>query len=706
MRSCFALLCCLLIACAWAPSLAQDSSRKTPAASPDGVPKQLPQLSRLDPSWIDKTKDPCDDYYQYACSKWIASHPIPADMPVTGNFLPLLLYNQTVLAQTMEKAAEDPQATGSERQIGNFWRGCMDEFARNKNEKTWLQPAMNEIASMKSKQDLARVLAYLDLNYGTVWQPDDNNTKTPLFGFGPTQDMIDATKMVAQIDQGGMALPSISYYLDPSAHFQELRTQYLAGIQKMFELLGDAMPRAKAEAKVTMEIETALAKASMDNVTRRDPTKTYNKRTLDQLKAAVPAFDWDIYFKDIAAPAVPFYIVTAPNFLPALQHQISARSVGDLQTYLRWWTIHLAAPYLGQDFEQANFAFFNTALMGVPQMLPRWRRCVMAADQTLGYGPLGEAYVKAAFPGDSKQRANELVTRIRYELKDEIEHFDWMDANTKKQALVKEKATLQKIGYPDKWRDYSFVQIASDSYLGNMNALTAFEAHRQFNRIGKPVDRMEWWMTPATMDAYEDPQMNTMNFPAGILQLPLFSVQQDNASNYGGIGIIMGHETIHGFDDQGRKFDATGSLRDWWSAEDAKRYQQKDKCIVDQYSQEIPQYGVKQNGNLTAGEDTADNGGLHLAMLALESLYKAKGKSLDTPASDGITPRQRFFLNYAFSWCQNVRPEAARLQVTTNPHSLATFRVDRSLSNLSEFQKAYGCKPGQPMVHEPPCRVW
>ncbi|MGC2110356.1 MAG: M13 family metallopeptidase, partial [Candidatus Korobacteraceae bacterium] len=487
--------------------------------------------------------------------------------------------------------------------------------------------------------------------------------------------------------------------------FKETRAKYVQHIQKMFELAGDPNDKAAAEAKTVMEIETALAKASMDNVTRRDPTKIYNKLTLQQLKAAVPDFNWDEYLQAVGAPAVPFYIVSTPGFLDAMEQQIKTRSAEEWQTYLRWWAIHRGASYLSSDFEAENFNFFGTTLFGVPKMLPAWRRCVASTDRNLGEA-LGQAYVNAAFPAEAKQQSNELVTQIRQALVAEIKQLDWMSEGTKQQALVKQAATLQKIGYPDTWRDYSSVKIVPDNYLANLNAVTAFEMHRQLNKIGRPVDRLEWDMTPPTINADENPQMNTINFPAGILQLPLFGLQQDQASNFGAIGMVMGHETIHGFDDQGRKFDAQGNLRDWWTADDAKHYDEKDKCIVDQYSVEIPEYGVKQNGNLTAGEDTADNGGIHLAMLALENSYKQQGKSLDTPEEDGLTARQRFFLAYAFSWCTGTRPEAARAQVLSNPHSLPEFRVNRPLSNLPEFQQAFGCKEGQAMVHTPACRVW
>ena len=665
----------------------------------------LPKLEKFDASLIDKSKDACNDFFQYTCAKWIAAHPIPADMPLTSVGLPLYLYNQTILRQAMEKAASNPQARGSDRQIGDFWRSCMDEPRRKVNGKAWLQSHLKEIESLKSKKDLSRVLAYLHLNFPAAWQPDDNSTKVPLFGFGPTQDLADASKMVAGIDQGGMALPSLDHYLDAADRSKEIRAKYVAHVQKMFQLLGDSAEKASGEAKTVMEMETAFAKASMDNVSRRDPRKIYNKRTLAQIKAAVPDFDWDDYLKRVSAPAVPFYIVSTPGFLDAIEEQIQTRSLDDWKSYLRWWTIRRGAAYAGTDLEQANFDFFGTALSGTLQMLPLWRRCANSADQLLGEA-LGQAYVNIAFPPESKQRANELVSEIRQTLAAEIKQLDWMGAETKKQALVKQDSTLQKIGYPDKWRDYSSVKIDPANYLANMNAANAFEMHRQLNKIGKPIDRTEWLMTPATINAYEDPQMNTINFPAGILQLPLFGREQDDPSNFGGIGMAIGHEAIHGYDDQGRKFDEKGNLRDWWTPEDAKRYEEKDKCIVDQYSQEIPEYGVKQKGELTAGEDTADNGGLHMAMLALEKLYRSQGKSLDTPEADGLTARQRFFLSFAFSWCSDVRPEAARNQVMSNPHSLPRFRVNRPLSNMPEFQQAFGCKAGQPMVHYPSCRVW
>jgi len=707
MRRRFAQVFCLLFLClsAFGQVAPSYAAQNTSPVAKQASSEELPKLEKFDPSLIDKSKDPCTDFYQYTCSKWIATHPIASDMPSNSTSHPLFLYNQTILRDTLEAADANQQATGSERQIGDYWHSCMDESSRNAHEKMWLQPHLDEMASFKSKRDLPRVLAYLHLNFPAAWQGDENSSKSPVFGFGPSQDLKDATQMVAGIDQGGMALPALDYYLVDSDRFKDLRAKYLQHMQKMFQLAGDPSDRAASEAKTVMEIETAFARASMDNVTRRDPGKIYNKRSLEQLKDAVPDFAWDEYFRLVGAGSVPFYIVSTPGFLDAIEQQLKTRSDDDWRTYLRWWTLHRAASYLGKDFEQENFSFFGTALSGTPQMLPLWRRCVRSADSSLGEA-LGQAYVSVAFPAESKARANELVRKIRETLADEIKQLDWMNESTKKEALIKQDATLQKIGYPDKWRDYSPVKIVPDNYLANMNAANAFEVHRQINKIGKPVDRTEWGMTPPTINAYEDSQMNTINFPAGILQLPFFSGTADDASNFGAIGMVIGHETIHGFDDQGRKFDDKGNLRDWWTAEDAKRYEEKDKCIVDEYSQEIPEYGVRQNGKLSAGEDTADNGGLHLAMLALENIYKARGKSLDQPEADGLTARQRFFLSYGFSWCSDERPEAARNQVTSDPHSLPRLRVDRPLSNSPEFDQAFGCKKGQAMVHEPQCRVW
>jgi endothelin-converting enzyme/putative endopeptidase len=511
--------------------------------------------------------------------------------------------------------------------------------------------------------------------------------------------------MVVGFDQAGLSLPSREFYLAGDERSKTIREAYRKHLMRMFTLAGDSPENAAKESESVFAIETALAGYQMNAVDRRDPLKIYHKQSLAQIKAALPSFNVDEYLRDSRAPTPPFYIVTTLEFLPALDAQIKTRSLGELKSYLRWWTIKSAAANTTPELEQANFEFFGTTLQGVPKMLPQWRRCVASADGLLGEA-LGKEYVKIAFPPESKAKAVELMTGIRNALMQDIGDVDWMAPATKKQAVEKLDAMIQKIGYPDTWRDYSSVKIVPDNLLANVVAASTFEVHRQLNKVNKPVDKMEWGMTPPTINAYNDPQNNTINFPAGILQLPLFNAKQTDAANYGATGMVIGHEIIHGFDDEGRKFDAKGNLRDWWTPADAKAYEERGNCLAAEYTHDVPELGVKTNGKLTQGEDTADNGGIHLAMLALENLYKARGKSLDAPEEDGLTARQRFYASFAFSWCSSSRPDRERLQITTNPHSLSRYRVNIPLSNQAEFAKAFGCKKGQPMVRESACRVW
>jgi endothelin-converting enzyme/putative endopeptidase len=475
----------------------------------------------------------------------------------------------------------------------------------------------------------------------------------------------------------------------------------------MFVLVGEPQSQAAADAGTVIELETALAEAQMDNVKRRDPKNINNKMTLAQVRTLAPSIDWDSYLQAVHAPASDHYIVTSPDFFRAEEKLITSHPLAHWQTYLRWQVIHRAAPYLTKAIVDENFAFFSHTLAGAEEQRPRWRRCVAAADRDLGEA-LGQAYVDRAFSAESKARAIQMVHSIEAALDSDIQSLGWMSPATKQQAIVKLKGIEDKIGYPSHWRDYTGVKITRDSYLNNVAQATSFEFERWVAKIGKPVDRTEWTMTPPTINAYYDPQLNTINFPAGILQPPFFDPSKDDAVNFGAIGMIIGHEIIHGFDDQGRKFDAKGNLRDWWTADDAKKYDERGKCISDEYTQEVPDAGagVKQNGLLTQGEDTADNGGIHLALAALEYSLKQQGKSLDDKGEDGWTYRQRFFLSNAYSWCANVRPQIARLMVTTDPHSLPIFRVDNVISNMQEFGQAFNCKTGQKMVRANACRVW
>ena len=669
--------------------------------------QDAPKLDRFDASMLDKSKDPCVDFFAYSCSKWQAAHPIPGDLPRVDTSTPLYLWNQTILREAMEKAAANPAAKGTEQQIGDYWKSCMDMDERAAKGKQWLAEALKPVDGLKNKQELATVLAHLHGGLVPAWESDDDQTNTALIGFGPWQDQEDSSKMVAGFDQAGLSLPSRDYYLSGDESSKKIREAYKKHLVRMFGLAGDTPEQAAKEATAVLEIEMALAKAQMDVVDRRDPVKVYHKQSLEQIKAALPDFNVDEYLRLSGAPAPPFYLVTTLEFLPALDQQIKTRPLAELKSYLRWWTIRAAANKTTPELEQANFDFFGTTLQGTPKMLPQWRRCVASADARLGEA-LGQEYVKIAFPPESKAKAMELVGGIRAALKQDIGQVDWMADATKKQAIEKLDAMIQKIGYPDTWRDYSSLKIVPDNLMANVEAANAFEVRRQLDKVNKPVDKMEWIMTPPTINAYNDPQNNTINFPAGILQLPYFDGKQTDAANYGEIGAVIGHEITHGFDDQGRKYDAKGNLRDWWTASDAKNYEERGNCLSAEYTHDVPELGpgVKTNGKLTQGEDTADNGGLHLAMMALENLYQARGKSLDVPEADGLTARQSFYANYAFSYCESTRPDVERMQITTNPHSLNRYRVNTPVSNQAEFAKAFGCKAGQPMVKAPACRVW
>jgi putative endopeptidase len=685
----------------WAQSAAIKSAGTDQAAD-------TPKLEHFDPNLVDKSLNPCDDFYKYACNKWIAANPIPADQVYWTTGSGLEMWNDAVLRETLEaNSKNDPKRTAVQQKIGDYWTACMDESDIEAAGLKPLQPELDRIAALSSKKELALEIAHLHHLFPGAWEASDNQTNAPFFGFTGGQDYDDASKVVAQIDQGGLSLPNRDYYLGTDAKSKETLEKYRAHVQKMFVLAGETEAQAKADAATVLELETPLATAQMDNIKRRDPKNINNKMSLAQLHEMTPTINWDAYLKAVNAPASEHYLVSSPDFFRAEEKLLEQHPLEHWKVYMRWQVIHHAAPYLTKAIADENFDFFSRTLAGQEEQLPRWRRCVHSADRDLGEA-LGQAYVDRAFPPDSRARTLEMVHGIEHAMQDDIETAAWMTPATKQQAIVKLKGIEDKIGYPTHWRDYSSVKITRESYVGNVEQASAFEFERWVAKIGKPVDRGEWTMTPPTINAYYDPQLNTINFPAGILQPPFFESKMDDSVNYGATGMIIGHELTHGFDDQGRKFDAHGNLRDWWTAEDAKQYDERGKCISDEYTQDVPDAGpgVKQNGLLTQGEDTADNGGIHLALMALEADLKKQGKSLDDKGPDGWTYLQRFFLANAYSWCSSVRPEVARLIVTTNPHSLPIFRIDNVDSNMSEFAQAFGCKAGQKMVRANACRVW
>jgi putative endopeptidase len=699
---------CLLFLLLPLAATGQDASSRVAPGVGGAETKGAPKLEHFDPMLVDKDLSPCNDFYKYSCTKWLAANPIPADQVYWGTGSGLELWNENVLRETMEASGKnDSNRTAVQQKIGDYWTACMDESGIEAAGLKPLKPELEKIDGLKSKAEITAEIAHLHHLFPGAWEQADNQTNSPFFGFTGQQDYDDASKVVAQIDQGGLSLPNRDYYIKTDAKSVETLKKFREHVQKMFTLAGESEAQASADAGTVITLETAMAQAQMDNIKRRDPKNINNKMSLAQVRALTPSIDWEVYLKAVNAPVSEHYIVTSPDFFRAEEKLLAEHPLEHWKAYMRWQVIHRASPLLTKAMVDENFDFFAHTLAGQEENQPRWRRCVHNADRDLGEA-LGQAYVDRAFPPESKARTLEMVHAIEQAMHDDIESVSWMTPATKEQAIVKLKGIEDKIGYPSHWRDYSSVKITRDSYMGNVEQTTSFEFQRQVAKIGKPVDRSEWTMTPATINAYYDPQLNTINFPAGILQPPFFEKTMDDSVNYGAIGMVIGHELTHGFDDQGRKFDAHGNLRDWWTAEDAREYDDRGKCISDEYTQDVPEAGpgVKQNGLLTQGEDTADNGGLHLALAALESDLKKQGKSLDDKGPDGWTYRQRFFLSYAYSWCSGLRPEVMRLIVTTNPHSMPIFRIDNVVSNMPEFAQAFGCKAGQKMVRANACRVW
>ena len=681
---------------------------QTNLAPRQGPPAKLPDLDHFKADIADSSVDPCSDFYAHACNKWFASHPIPGDEVAWGTGGPLNVWNDVVLGRTLESlSANDSKRTESEQRIGDFYYSCMDETTINAHSAEWLRPELDLVTKIKTKSDIADELAHLHQTLSLAWAPKDNQTPSPIFGFAGSADFDDASHNVAQFDHGGMTLPARSYYLDQDEKSKEIRAKFLQHVGAMFELAGEKPRQAKADAEIVLVMETEFAKVAMDAVSRRDPKNLNNKMPLAQVKALAPSFDFDRYLKQVSAPPSAHYIVTSPNFFKGVEAMLQNHPLEHWRIYLRWQVLHGSVSALGDDFFQESFNFFGRTLVGAKEIQPRWRRCVDSTDFALGEA-LGQAYITRAFPAENKERALKLIQDIDSALAKDIESLDWMSPETKKRAQEKREATLAKIGYPDHWRDYSGVRITRDNYFANRQRANGFEFERWVAKIGQPVDRTEWTMTPPTINAYEDPPTNTINFPAGMLQPPEFEMSQDDSVNYGAIGQVIGHEVIHGFDDQGRKFDAQGNLRDWWTDKDGKEYESRGKCISDQYTQEIPEAGpgVKQDGLMTLGEDTADNGGIYLAFAALQDSLKRQGRTLDAKEADGLTPRQRFFLAFAFSWCTEYRPELIRLVVLSDPHSYPKYRVNNTVANMPEFSAAFGCHPGQREAKVNACRVW
>jgi predicted metalloendopeptidase len=664
------------------------SGQTGPASS--GMPKEIPTF---DLNAIDKSIDPCVDFYQYACGTWVKNNPIPADKARWGRFDELAEHNLYILRGILTAPAAGLPSPAQEM-VTTYYASCMDESTIEKKGTAPLTPELERIGAIKTKADLIREVATM------------HRHATPaLFAFYPQPDMHDSTATIAFLDQGGITLPDRDYYIKDDPKSVETRQKYVEHVEKMFELAGDKPELAAPEAKTVLAIETGLAQASMDRTARRDPKSRDHKMSVAEVAAAAPNFDLTEYFADNGSPKFTALNVGNPEFFKQVNEQLHSVPLDDWKVYLRWKTINTYAPGLTKALVEEDFNFNSKYLSGQQEMEPRWKRCVKSTDFSLGMA-LGKLYVDRTFGADGKERTLKMVQAIESAMRDDISQLPWMTDTTKKKAYEKLNSIVNNIGYPDHWRDYTSVVIKSDDYAGNVERAEAFEVARQFKKIDQPTDRKDWGMTPPTVNAYYRPPMNDINFPAGILQPPFYGKLMDDAVNYGGIGVVIGHELTHGFDDQGRKYDAEGNFRDWWTAEDGAEFEKRVDCTAAEYSSFVSvkddKGEVKLNGRLTLGENTADNGGLKLAYMALMKIIG------DTPVKpiDGYTAPQRFFLAYGQIWCQNVTDQEARKRVLTDPHSPGRWRVNGAVQNSEAFQQAFGCKAGQPMVAENACRIW
>jgi putative endopeptidase len=643
---------------------------------------------------IDKTLDPCADFYQYACGNWLKNNEIPADQSSWVSFNELDERNLVTLKDILEKAsAGGPERTAVEQKIGDFYGSCMDETAVNQKGLTPLQPELDRIAAAKDKGALIDAIARVDLIGPNA-----------LFNFYSSSDLHNANQVIAYIDQGGLSLPDRDYYIKDEARMVEMRKHLVEFVTQTFTLSGQTAQQAGQSAQTVLRIETSLAKASMDRTMRRDPKNRDHKMTRDAAVALAPNFYLERYFGDMGAPSFSELNVSNPEFFKQVNAVLDSESLDNLKTYVSWHLLRGSAPWLSQPYVDASFKM-RQALTGQKEIQARWKRCVELTDDSLGEA-LGQKYVEVTFGADGKQRMLKMVDALEKSLDEDIQGLSWMSPETKQQAKVKLQAIRNKIGYPDVWRDYSTLTVVKGDLLGNFERANEFESKRDIAKIEKPLDRKEWGMTPPTVNAYYSGSYNEIVFPAGILQPPFFDKKMDDAVNFGGIGLVIGHELTHGFDDQGRKFDPQGNLRDWWTADDGKEFEKRVSCVADEYSNFVAVDDLKLNGRLTLGENTADNGGARIAYNALEALIAADPSGKAGQKIDGYTPEQRFFLGFARVWCEKRRPEYERMQVTTNPHSPGKYRVNGVVQNMPEFQKAWGCKAGQAMVAQNACRVW
>ncbi len=683
-----ALLSLLVAPCIWAQLAAPAIVEGQPLAA-------IPYSPSLDLTSLDRTIDPCVDFYKFTCGGWRKNNPIPADQAGWSVYGKLAIENQQFLWGILQEDAVAKDRTPVQQKVGDYFAACMNTPAIDALGLKPLQPTLASIDALQTRPQLEQAIANLHHDLPGSY----------FFGSGTDQDANDSATVIARVGAGGLGLPDRDYYLKSDPKSVELRAQYVAYIQKLLALAGDTSVQAKTASADILRIETALAQASLTRVDRRDPHKTYHPMTVNELAQLAPAIDWPRYFAlqtgSRTAPAIAKLNVAQPEFLRAVQSELQKEPVEALRAYLRFHLLTAAAPLLSSPFVQVNFDFYSKTLRGIPTMPPRWKTCTQAVDGELGEA-LGQEFVRRTFSPEMKAKTQVMTEQVETAMRGEIQGLNWMSPATKQEALRKLAIIRNKIGYPDRWRDYSSLSVKHDDYFGNGLRAEAFEYARDWQKLGKPVDRDEWGMTPPTVNAYFNAKMNDINFPAGVLQPPLYDIKEDDAPNYGNTGATIGHELTHAFDDEGRQFDDKGNLRDWWTPADAKGFEQRIDCIRDQYAGYVVVDDIHINSKLTSGEDVADLGGTLLAYIAWKK--QVAGESLKPV--DGFSPEQRFFIGMGQWACENERPENLRVSAATDPHSPGYARINGVVSNMPEFRSAFGCKTGQPMVHAPACKVW
>ena len=698
MRSGIVLAAALVMGCAWAGSGAQQGGVGAPAAGAPQAGAGAPTAFRVfEPAFLDRSVSPCENLYKFSCNGWFARHPLPADRASYGRFTELADYNDGVLRGVLEKAAAGGAGrTPNEQKIGDFYASCMDTAAIEAQGTAPVQPLLQRIAAVRDRKELPALLAELE-----------RGAARPVAEVTSSQDPHDSTREIANFDVLGLGLPDRDFYTRTDAKSAEQRKQYMAHVATMLGLIGEPATQAQADAATVLELETALAKTKLTNVEKRDPHAMDHPMSFAAFRQSVPELGMERFVQGLALPEAKLAKVNVaePKAYAELDALLAKTDLAKLKAWLRWDVAHsyagLSSP---AALDAANFDFYLKTLRGQEVQQPRWKRCTRLVDRELGEA-LGEVYVRQVFPASTREDAREMARRIEAAMNQDIDDLDWMSAATKQQAKVKLKKVANKVGYPDVWRDYSRLKIVRGQMWVDQERSAAFEVQRDLGKIGKPVDKGEWGMTPPTVNAYYNPQMNDVNFPAGYLQPPFFSAKEDAAANYGDMGSTMGHELTHAFDDEGRQFDGDGNLRDWWTKEDGNKFKERAGCVVEQYSSYVPVDDLHVNGELTLGENLADIGGTLLAYIAWKEVAKAQGVDL-TAKVDGYTAAQRFWIANAQQWCTQTRPESLRLQVQTDPHAPDEYRANGVVEDLPQFDEDFGCKVGSPMRPVKVCRVW